>query len=208
MWETLKNLLTKALQAVLLQTSKRKLRGALSFYFCHRARGRAGTCCHVSPCLNLSANMSPHPTTQSHSKLYTQIRPQPTRPQDSLTTHGMVVGQRQALLHTGWHIIYVQRWIPAIRTLDSHGGRVIYLRQKSAVTQVLGLPEGMGRAEKPHSSNPRTILAKEEKAQLPEWGQAEALTPNPSPNTYLLAILAGKRPPNRGHIVDVLGPRG
>lgn len=143
---------------LLLQTSKLKLRGAPSFCFCHRARDSAGARHHVSHSLYLCKHRSASPIAQSHPKLYLQIRPQPTRPQDSLTTHSMVVGQRQALLHAGGHVIHIQRWIPAIRTLDSHGGRVIYLRQKSEVIWGLGPPEGMRRAETP-SSNARTTLA-------------------------------------------------
>lgn len=48
-------------------------------------------------------------------------------------------------------------------------------------------------------------LATAEKAQLPEQGQPES--PHSSPYTYLLAVLAGQQPSNRGHVVDVLGSR-
>lgn len=43
------------------------------------------------------------------------------------------------------------------------------------------------------------------KNRRPYPGQCQANHLRPGPNTYLLAILAGKQPPDRRHIIDVLG---
>lgn len=44
-----------------------------------------------------------------------------------------------------------------------------------------------------------------ERTDNPTLASARPHHLHPGPNTYLLAILVGKQPPNRGHVIDVLG---
>lgn len=74
------------------------------------------------------------------------------------------------------------------------------------MTQAPGPPEGMQSAGTQSSHRKATLLGPKKPSNL---NRARPRPPCPasSPDTYLLAILAGKQPPNRGHVIDVLGPR-
>lgn len=145
--------------------------------------------------------MPPTPVhTHSHTQTRAQSGPASEAPAPRLLTAWWLDGGRLFSTLGGTSYTSSDGSQP-LGPLTAMGGVSYTWGRKGAVIQVPGPPDGVERAETPEP----TTLARAGKATPPSAGPAKSPPPRQA-GTYLLAVLAGK-PSNRGHVVDVLGPR-